>query len=97
MCGNSCTYIFVATMADLNLFFQTPGNHEFDDGIEGFLPFLKNISFPMICCNLDDSELPDNKKLSPFIEKSKVVEVNGRKIGLIGYVTTDTPVSIYST
>ena len=50
----------------------------------------------MICCNLDDSELPDNKKLSPFIEKSKVVEVNGRKIGLIGYVTTDTPVSTYS-
>ena len=72
---------------------QSPGNHEFDDGIDGFVPFLKNISFPMICCNIDDSELPDDKKLS-HIKKSKVVEINGRKIGLIGYVTTDTPVSI---
>ena len=49
----------------------------------------------MVCCNIDDNELPENKKISSYIEKSKIVEINDRKIGIIGYVTTETPVSTY--
>ena len=48
----------------------------------------------MVCCNIDDSELPENKQISSYMEKSKIVEINGRKIGIIGYLTTKTPVTI---
>merc|ERR1712012_825494 len=69
---------------------MSPGNHEFDDGIEGFFPFLQNASFPIVCCNIDDSELPENRKISRYIEKSKIVEIEGRKIGIVGYLLPET-------
>ena len=68
---------------------QCPGNHEFDGGVEGFEPFLKNITFPMVCCNMDMTDAPE---LKSYIIPSVVIEIGGRKIGIIGYVTTDTPV-----
>ena len=75
---------------------QSLGNHEFDDGIAGLLPFLKNTSttFPMISSNIDDSKLPVDQKVTDYIKKSKTVTINGKKIGIIGYVTTKTAVSI---
>lgn len=66
---------------------MAPGNHEFDDGIAGFQPFLENITFPMVCCNLDFTAVP---QLSKYIQPSIVVERNGRKIGIIGYLTPET-------
>jgi len=68
------------------------GNHEFDDGIAGLLPFLKNTSttFPMISSNIDDSQLPVEQKLTDYIKKSTIATINGKKIGIIGYVTTKT-------
>ena len=75
---------------------QSLGNHEFDDGIEGLLPFLKstNTTFPMISSNIDDSKLPVDQKLTDYIKKSTTATINGKKIGIIGYVTTKTAVSI---
>ena len=75
---------------------QSLGNHEFDDGIEGLLPFLKstNTTFPMISSNIDDSKLPVDQKLTDYIKKSTTVTINGKKIGIIGYVTTKTAVSM---
>ena len=54
------------------------------------MPFLQNITFPIVCCNIEE---PYRKKLTNYIKKSIVVEVNDRKIGIIGYVTPETTVS----
>jgi 2',3'-cyclic-nucleotide 2'-phosphodiesterase (5'-nucleotidase family) len=71
--------------------FQAPGNHEYDDHVAGFVPFLENISFPVVAANIDASEEPTIKDLIP---KSVTVQIGGRRVGIIGYVTSDTPVSI---
>ncbi|XP_034952724.1 protein 5NUC-like [Chelonus insularis] len=64
----------------------TLGNHEFDNGIDGLLPFLKNASFPIVVSNLDLSEEPE---IAAIVKKSIVLNVNGRKIGIVGYVTSE--------
>ncbi|XP_064212299.1 uncharacterized protein LOC661310 [Tribolium castaneum] len=57
------------------------GNHEFDDGIKGVVPFIKSLKAPVIASNIDDSQEPD---LQNIYQKSVVVERNGKKIGIIG-------------
>ncbi|KZC05760.1 Protein 5NUC [Dufourea novaeangliae] len=32
------------------------GNHEFDDGVDGLIPFIQNASFPIVTANLDLSK-----------------------------------------
>ena len=69
---------------------QSPGNHEFDDKISGFSPFVENITYPMVCANCDFGSYPELQILiKPYVTK----EVGGRKIGIIGFLTTDTGVS----
>ena len=68
------------------------GNHEFDDGVLGFEPFLANTSFPIVCCNIDHSKEPELKG-DEHIVPSITLEFEGTKVGIIGYVTTLTPVS----
>ncbi|XP_054262337.1 protein 5NUC-like [Macrosteles quadrilineatus] len=64
------------------------GNHEFDDGPEGLTPFLKKTLVPVVCSNIDDSSEPqlEVSTLSP----SRVLDINGVKVGVIGYLTPDT-------
>ncbi|EDW01381.1 protein 5NUC [Drosophila grimshawi] len=65
------------------------GNHEFDKNVEGLIPFLNAVDFPVLACNLDLSDEPDlanTKKLA----NSAILETNGVKIGVIGYLTPDT-------
>ncbi|CAG2122753.1 unnamed protein product, partial [Medioppia subpectinata] len=68
---------------------MTVGNHEFDDGVDGYAPFLEATrhTIPTVCCNIDVSGEP---KLVGKIKKSIVVEVDGRKIGIVGYLTPET-------
>ena len=47
----------------------------------------------MIAANIDDSELPEDQQITKNVTKSVTVELNEKKIGIIGYVTTETPVS----
>jgi len=71
------------------------GNHEFDDGVEGLVPFVRNMSFnnqieddlPILCCNINASGEPE---LNSFIKPSIIKELNGIKIAIIGYITPDT-------
>ncbi|XP_034946724.1 protein 5NUC-like [Chelonus insularis] len=65
---------------------MTLGNHEFDDGIEGLLPFLKNVTFPIVTSNLDLSGEPE---IAALMERSIILNVAGRKIGIIGYLTSE--------
>ena len=35
------------------------GNHDFDDGPEGLIPFVNEINFPVLAANLDTSQVPE--------------------------------------
>ncbi|XP_076062018.1 snake venom 5'-nucleotidase-like [Oratosquilla oratoria] len=63
------------------------GNHEFDDNIAGIVPLLKNLSFPVLAANIDAVKEP---QLQGLFHKSVVLERGGRKIGIVGYLTTET-------
>ncbi|CAG9765345.1 unnamed protein product [Ceutorhynchus assimilis] len=63
------------------------GNHEFDDGIDGIVPFLKSMTTPVICSNIDDAGEPD---IQGTYKKSVVIERNGKKIGIIGVLYSET-------
>ncbi|XP_015368350.1 PREDICTED: protein 5NUC-like [Diuraphis noxia] len=65
------------------------GNHEFDDGVEDLAMFIRNITIPVVACNLDLTNEPSLAN-EPNLMKSKVLTVNGRKIGIIGYLTPET-------
>lgn len=71
----------------LFLLFQTLGNHEFDKGIAGVLPFIESLKSPILVANIDDSQEPS---FQGKYNKSIVIERSGRKIGLIGLITVDT-------
>jgi 5'-nucleotidase len=65
------------------------GNHEFDNGPENLARFISGLHCPVLSANLDasrDSHL--NGKTRPW----SIIEINGRKIGLIGYTTESTSV-----
>lgn len=70
--------------------FQSLGNHEFDDGVDGLVPFIQNASFPIVTSNLDLSKEP--KLAATNLLNSTVLTVGGTKIGVIGYLTTDTKI-----
>ncbi|XP_014218129.1 protein 5NUC [Copidosoma floridanum] len=65
------------------------GNHEFDQGPDGLVPFLQNASFPIVAANLDFSGEPDLRAAKQLM-KSFVLTARGRQIGVIGYLTPDT-------
>lgn len=67
------------------------GNHEFDDGVKDVELFLRNITIPVVASNLDLTYEPALAS-EPNLMKSKVLTVNGRKIGIIGYLTPETAV-----
>jgi len=67
---------------------MTIGNHEFDNGVDGLAPFLTNISFPVVSSNIDASEVP---VIDGLFAPSVILDVNGHKVGIIGYTTTETP------
>ncbi|MDY3080427.1 MAG: 5'-nucleotidase C-terminal domain-containing protein [Oscillospiraceae bacterium] len=60
-----------------------PGNHEFDYGYAQLVENLKSAKFDTICCNILDAD--GNLVFAP----SKVVDVDGVKIGFIGVNTPE--------
>ncbi len=64
------------------------GNHEFDLGVEGLAPFLKDLPFPVISANIDASGEPLIEGLfAPYT----IITVGGESIGVVGYSTKDIP------
>ncbi|XP_051168986.1 apyrase-like [Leptopilina boulardi] len=59
----------------------TLGNHDFDNGIAGIVPFLQRMKYPVVVANLDITEEPTLKDL---FTNSTIIEKSGRKIGVIG-------------
>jgi 5'-nucleotidase len=68
---------------------QTIGNHDFDHGIEGVVPFLRNQITPTLLANIDDTDEPT---IQGEYKKSMIIERSGEKIGIIGVIlrTTNT-------
>ncbi|XP_050500450.1 apyrase isoform X2 [Diabrotica virgifera virgifera] len=62
------------------------GNHEFDDGVAGIVPYIKSIQHPIIVSNIDDSLEPS---MQGIYQKSTIIERNGKKIGIIGVITSE--------
>ena len=58
----------------------TMGNHDFDNGLDGFLKALPNAKFPFITSNYDFS----NTILDGKTEKYQIFKKNGIKVGLFG-------------
>jgi 5'-nucleotidase len=59
---------------------STMGNHDFDNGLDGFLKVLPNAKFPFICSNYDFKNTVLDGKTSPY----KIFNKNGVKVGIFG-------------
>ncbi|XP_036319648.1 apyrase [Rhagoletis pomonella] len=66
---------------------MTLGNHEFDHGIEGLVPFLETINSPMLVANMDARDEPD---MQGKYQSSMIIERSNRKIGVIGIILETT-------
>lgn len=65
------------------------GNHEFDEGITGLVPFLNEVNFPVLAANIDYNKTPGLQN-TKSLQASHVFTVNGMKVGIIGYLTPET-------
>nr|CAD7397876.1 unnamed protein product [Timema poppensis] len=74
--------------AGVSSLYLSLGNHEFDDGVSGLIPFLNNVTCPVLASNLDLSEEP--LLAATPLANSTILVVNGTRIGVIGYLTPDT-------
>ena len=82
---------FAFTLWDLTNWFQALGNHEFDEGLPTLQNFISNVTegdgkFNVLSSNIDNSNEQGLTGYLPWVIK----EVGGKKIGIIGYTTTDT-------
>lgn len=59
---------------------STMGNHDFDNGLDGFLKILPNAKFPFICSNYDFK----NTVLDGKTESFRIFNKNGIKVGIFG-------------
>jgi 5'-nucleotidase len=59
---------------------STMGNHDFDNGIEGFNKVLHNANFPFLCANYDFNDTILKGKTKPY----HIIEKQGIKIGIFG-------------
>uniref|UniRef100_A0A336KF82 5'-nucleotidase n=1 Tax=Culicoides sonorensis TaxID=179676 RepID=A0A336KF82_CULSO len=65
------------------------GNHEFDYGLEHLAPHLQQLKFPILAANLNYFEVPELNNIE-MLKKSTIVNLNGTKVGIIGYITPET-------
>ncbi|KRT85118.1 Calcineurin-like phosphoesterase [Oryctes borbonicus] len=63
------------------------GNHEFDDGVAGLKPFVEVVDFPLVAANID---FKNETVLAENVIPYTVLDVRGRKVGIVGYLTPET-------
>ena len=84
--------VFIEITAEVLLLLQqTLGNHDFDDGVDNLVSFLSRLNFSVVVSNLNVSQEPKWPRSPPLVVKSKVINLGGERIGLVGYVLKDTP------
>ncbi|WP_345951411.1 metallophosphatase [Mucilaginibacter sp. PAMB04274] len=67
-------------MSDMGYDAATMGNHDFDNGIDGFYKQLPNANFPILVSNYDFSNTVMNQSTKPY----KIFDKKGLKIGVFG-------------
>ncbi len=78
-----------AAMRHLGYDAMVVGNHEFDDGPEVLGRFIDSVEFPVLGTNIDTSTEPS---LDGRFERSVVLDVGGRRVGLVGFITEETSI-----
>jgi 5'-nucleotidase/UDP-sugar diphosphatase len=63
------------------------GNHEFNNGPEGILPLLNQVTFPVVSGNLDVSGDPS---LAGRVGDTLILDVNGVQVGIVSALSLDT-------
>ena len=53
------------------------GNHDFDDGRDGLLPFAQEAGFPLLAANLNVSAFPE---IDAWIDSATILDVQGKLI-----------------
>jgi len=68
------------------------GNHEFDGGSWDLENFLENVTFPVLASNLEcePSVEEEHPYLYNLVKNYTILEIDGERIGIIGYVTEAT-------
>ena len=67
-------------MSSMGYIASTMGNHDFDNGINGFKEVLHHANFPFICSNYEFSDSEMREKTRKYLVK----DVDGIKIGFFG-------------
>lgn len=67
-------------MSEMGYFASTPGNHDFDNGIEGLHDQLKHARFSFLNCNYNFSGTILNEYVKPY----SIKDLNGIRIGIFG-------------
>lgn len=70
----------IKLMSDMGYDAATMGNHDFDNGVEGFYKQLPHASFPILVGNYDFSDTILHQSTQPF----KIFNKSGLKIGVFG-------------
>lgn len=70
----------IKLMSDMGYDAATMGNHDFDNGLEGFYKQLPHASFPILVSNYDFSDTIMHQSTQPY----KVFKKQGLKIGVFG-------------
>lgn len=68
----------------------TPGNHEFDYGMEGFLKVVEQADFPYISCNFYALDPATGERTSVALNGLATTVINGKTIAFIGITTPET-------
>lgn len=71
--------------------FQALGNHEFDDGVAGLIPYILAMKAPVLAANLVAS---NDSGLYGLYRNNVILQKKGRRIGIIGLITKNTEVSV---
>ncbi|XP_061063310.1 5'-nucleotidase isoform X2 [Eubalaena glacialis] len=70
---------------------MAPGNHEFDNGVEGLIdPLLKEAKFPILSANIK-AKGPLASQISGLYSPYKILPVGDEVVGLVGYTSKETP------
>lgn len=80
--------VMIDLMNAVGLSATTIGNHDFDYSYENLIAQFHKANFPIICCNVFDRK---TGRIPKIITPYKIFTFNGKRLGLIGIDTPNTP------
>ena len=71
---------------------RIPGNHDFDFTVNQVIINTKNSSCPVLAANIlgENNNIPILKEINGNNGENYIIEINGKKLGFFGLVTTET-------